>query len=220
MSVTIALDTSTALTCAGIEVAGGLRDEVFDFPDPGSRPNHATAGLALLSGLLKSAGVDWSEVSRVVVGVGPGSFTGLRVGIATALGLSRGSGAEAVGVSGLDALLLGVGAATPACGLLDARRGELFVQSSEAGSAPICVARDLSGLVLKDGCLCVGDGAVLERDLLVARGFDVPDADSPLHRISPLAMIDLASRGRTIDVSTPVYVREPDAVASSDRQAL
>lgn len=217
MSITLALDTSTALTCAGISVAGGPRNEAFDVPDQGNRPNHATAGLELLSGLLESVGAGWSEVGQVVVGVGPGSFTGLRVGIATAFGIGRGTNCEVVGVSGLEALLLSVESSQPACALLDARRGELFAQSSETGSAPICVSRDLGELSARDGSVCVGDGALLERDALISRGFDVPDAGSALHRISPLAMIELATRGRTFDVSKPLYVREPDAVPSAER---
>ena len=100
------------------------------------------------------AGVAWSEIDRIAVGVGPGTFTGLRVGVATARGLSQSLGAELVGVSSLRALAAAAlagedaidnGPSEPAAdadvrepptavlAVIDARRGEAFAAAYEAG---------------------------------------------------------------------------------------
>jgi tRNA threonylcarbamoyladenosine biosynthesis protein TsaB len=124
--IVLAIDTATPATVVGLRTADGAVLEARDDPRPGERPGHCTRLLPLAAGLLEQAAVRWSEIDRVAVGVGPGTFTGLRVGLATAHGLARSSDAELVGVSSLRALALGAG--EPAVlAAIDARRGEVFV---------------------------------------------------------------------------------------------
>jgi tRNA threonylcarbamoyladenosine biosynthesis protein TsaB len=111
-------------------------------------PNlHAERILPMIQRLLAEAGVDRGSLDRIAVGVGPGSFTGLRVGIALAIGLGLGLDRPVVGVSSLAAMVRGVPSSLPQprCPLLDARRDELFTATyDEQGrelSAPHTVAR-------------------------------------------------------------------------------
>ena len=218
MSVTVGLDTSTPITAAGIRLADSRTVEVFDVPSEGDRPRHATAAIPLLESLLADAGCGWSDVAKVVVGIGPGGFTGIRVGIATALGIGRGCDAEIVGVNGLSALLAACEPDRYSAALIDARRGELFKAVSSEPDSALCVGRDAAAAGLPAGCVCVGDGALLERERLTMAGLVVPDADSPLHTISAIRLIALENAGNGSSVLEPAYVRAPDAVPTSERQ--
>ena len=104
----------------------------------GERPGHTTRSLALASELLVQAGIGWGALERIAVGVGPGTFTGLRVGIATARGLAQSLGIEVVGVSSLQVLAqAALREPDPQVGqrvlaAIDARRGEAFAAAYDA----------------------------------------------------------------------------------------
>ncbi len=111
MPVVLAFDSATPATVAGLRLASGEVLSRRDDPRPGSRPNHAARLLALCDELLRQAGLGWKDVPRIGVGVGPGTFTGLRIGVATARALSQATGAALVPVSTLEALAVGAGMA-------------------------------------------------------------------------------------------------------------
>jgi tRNA threonylcarbamoyladenosine biosynthesis protein TsaB len=144
--IVLGFDTATQATVVGLLLADGSTLQARDDPQPASHPGHATRLLEMAAALLGEAGLGWDGVERIAVGVGPGRFTGLRVGIATARGLAQSAGAELVGVSSLHALALG--AATRACAdaataapppsrgtiaVIDARRGEAFAAAYPGG---------------------------------------------------------------------------------------
>ena len=114
-----------------------------DDPPPGAHPGHATRLLAMTAQLLEDTGTTWEQIERIAVGLGPGTFTGLRVGVATARGLAHSRKIELVGVSSLQALALGAlertgsdaGRERPemALAVIDARRGEVFAAAYERG---------------------------------------------------------------------------------------
>jgi tRNA threonylcarbamoyladenosine biosynthesis protein TsaB len=163
--------------------------------------------LVLCQELVERAGISTREIDGVIGGIGPGSFTGVRIGLATARGLALAVGVPAAGASTLGALRAGAGDDAIAC--IDARRGEVFAESSEiegAARAPEVVA----GLARR-GQLVVGDGACRYREVFEAVGLRVPDDDDPRHL--PAARL-LADRAFADGLRTPLeprYLRRPDA---------
>jgi tRNA threonylcarbamoyladenosine biosynthesis protein TsaB len=156
--IVLGFDTATSATTVALRLADGHVAERRDDPAAGAHPGHATRLLEMSRELLAEAGVAWSAVDRVAVGVGPGTFTGLRVGVATARGLAQSLSAELVGVSSPRALALAAfpADAKPAVGasvdlvaeagadlgaravavlaVIDARRGEAFAAAYEPGA--------------------------------------------------------------------------------------
>jgi tRNA threonylcarbamoyladenosine biosynthesis protein TsaB len=239
--IVLGFDTATSATAVGLTLADGSTVQARDDPPAGRRPGHATRLLPLASELLSAAGLGWSELERIAVGVGPGTFTGLRIGIATARGLAQSLGVQLVGVSSLWALALGAREATEGAGnggmvgtveagrlggvlaAIDARRGEVFVAAYDGGVevlAPHAVPPDGLGEMLQgvatrtsvEGWTAVGDGAVLYRDAFERLGVLVPGARSELHRIHARAICELGERAPASDAAVvPDYRRRPDA---------
>lgn len=221
--VTLGFDTATAATAVAVLVEPAAPIELWHQPEPGQRPGHAQQLLALAREALARAELGFADVERIGVGVGPGTFTGLRIGVATARALAQGGGAELVAVSTLEAL---AEAAYPhaadggVLAVLDARRGEAFVAAYRAGVClhePSAVAPERLGAVVADlpgPWLAVGDGAIRFRGELAAAHVVVADDDAELHRVSAAAICRLARSAAPIDrdALVPHYVREPDAV--------
>jgi tRNA threonylcarbamoyladenosine biosynthesis protein TsaB len=148
--IVLGFDTSTTATAVALRLADGRSVEARDDPPPGAHPGHATRLLDLADRLLVDTGVAWSAIERLAVGVGPGTFTGLRVGVATARGLAQSLSIELVGISSTCALAAGALAAlgedsvrresavrgqlpNAVLAVIDARRGEVFAAAYEAG---------------------------------------------------------------------------------------
>ena len=187
----LAFDTATDLATSALVADGAILGE------SATRPQSL---LADVDALLADAGMIPADLTAIVVGTGPGSFTGTRIGLSVARGLALALDLPVAGVSTLDALQMSVEHAFP---VVDARRGEVFVPG------PIVVRPE--DLVVDAGRVCVGNGAVRYRDLLTAQGAEVPPDASALHlpRASLHAM--LATAFGPADDVVPVYVREPDA---------
>jgi tRNA threonylcarbamoyladenosine biosynthesis protein TsaB len=151
--IVLGFDTATPSTAVALRLEDGSTLEARDDPSPthpGAHPGHATRLLAMADELLSRAGLGWSALDRIAVGVGPGTFTGLRVGVATARGLAQSLGVELVGVSSLRALAEGAaqagvaddvaaaggGAGKGVLAVLDARRGEAFAAAYSIADGP------------------------------------------------------------------------------------
>ena len=232
----LGLDTSTRATAVGLLLADGRLPQARDDPRGQERPGHATRLLPLAHSLLAEANLAWGDIERIAVGVGPGTFTGLRIGVATARGLAQSLGVELVGVSSLRALAYaaehsrsevldggGEDAGIGVLSVIDARRGEVFAAAYYANRELIAPAplppSALAGLHERAHSLqgsptwtALGDGAVLCRNELEEAGVLVPHDDSPLHRVDCLAICELGLSGGSTDTQVlPDYRRRPDA---------
>jgi tRNA threonylcarbamoyladenosine biosynthesis protein TsaB len=172
----------------------------------GQRATHgrSTSAQHLLfdvAALLSEARVETTDLEAIVVGSGPGTFTGLRIGLATGRALGFALQIPVRGVSTLDALLHGDGVDV-AC--IDARRGEVFAAGT--GIEPCVVKPEALAAKLLPGAVVAGDGAVRYREQLGAAA--VPPDDSPLH--VPWAANHAALIGRA-GPPEPTYLRAPDA---------
>jgi tRNA threonylcarbamoyladenosine biosynthesis protein TsaB len=205
--VILGLDTATASTAVGLSAPGGLEVERRDDPPLGARPAHAGRLLLLVEEVLAAAAADWEAIERIAVGVGPGSFTGLRLGIATARGLAQARDLPLVGVSSLAALAVGADLA-----VIDARRGEVFAAAPDVFGPTALKPEELAARI-EPGWLTVGDGAVRFREPLERAGAVIPADDDPQHRVSALQVCRLGATGEPADRDTllPDYRREPDA---------
>jgi tRNA threonylcarbamoyladenosine biosynthesis protein TsaB len=154
------------------------------------------------------AGAGFDDVGTIVVTLGPGSFTGLRVGLAFAKGLALATGAPLAGVGTLQALAASAGGV--AAGVIDARRGLVYVQAFDAGCAlgepeVISIEEAAARLQSLTDLTLVGPGAPLLADAM------------PNARLDPRPAPDLAALGRLAALATPaadlrpLYLRAPDA---------
>jgi tRNA threonylcarbamoyladenosine biosynthesis protein TsaB len=209
----LVLDASTPVVAVALAKDRGVRAEISI-----SARGASEVLLPAVDAALSLAGEDLTRVERLLVGVGPGTFTGIRIAAATARALSLGTGAALSKNSTLAAL------AAPALScheevlaVLDARRGQVFAQRF-SGIGPIteisCARPE--ELPAKDAPLIVGDGAVRYRGELSALG-PIPPGDSPLHRVTATGHVlsaDLTPVGA--EELIPTYVREPDAEVRRD----
>ena len=197
--VVLAFDTATSVATIAIVRDGDVLGERT------SRP--VGRFLSDLDELVDSVGIDPAELAAVVVGTGPGSFTGVRVGLGAAKGLAFALDVPTAGVSTLDALAAGAPEANP---VVDAKRREVFVLVD--GVARCLRPEDLD---LEPGTRCVGDGAIRYRRVLEASGAEIPDDGSELHvpraRFHALVAADFGPADRL----TPLYLRVPDAERSA-----
>jgi tRNA threonylcarbamoyladenosine biosynthesis protein TsaB len=189
----LAFDTATDVATSALVSDGELL---------GERTSRAVTVLEDVDALLRQAGAHTRELEGIAVGIGPGSFTGVRVGLATARGLAFALGVPVAGVSTLDALAAGAPGAVP---VIDARRGEVFVLLGEPRVLPP------DQLELAPGAVCVGSGAVRYRAVLEAGGAEIPPDQDERHLPRARFHADLARDFGPADKVLPMYLRVPDA---------
>jgi tRNA threonylcarbamoyladenosine biosynthesis protein TsaB len=193
LMLTLAFDTATDVATVAL-----VRDgEVL-----GERRCRAVGVLADADELVRKAGASPAELGLLAVGVGPGSFTGVRIGLAAARGLGLALDLPVAGVSTLEALLAGAAGAVP---VIDARRREVFALVARE---PRCLAP--AGLPLEPGREYVGDGAVRYRAMIEEAGGVVPPDGDERHVPWARHHAQLAHDAGPAELVEPVYLRVPD----------
>jgi tRNA threonylcarbamoyl adenosine modification protein YeaZ len=192
--LTLAFDTATAVATSAL-VDG---EEVL-----GERVSRAQTLLEDVDALLRQAGAHPSDLCRLAVGVGPGSFTGVRIGLAVARGLALSLDVPGSGVSTLAALAAGAPGAIP---VVDAKRREVFALLD--GEPRLLSPQELP---LDGGAVCVGDGATRYRSVLEELGAAVPSDDDERHLPRARFHAALAGEPGPVDELEPLYLRVPDA---------
>jgi tRNA threonylcarbamoyladenosine biosynthesis protein TsaB len=213
----LGFDTSTAATSACLLRADGEAFEVI--PDEAAMlgpPAHAAELMPSLVRVLEESGLGWDDLDAIAVGVGPGTFTGLRIGVATARGLAHAREIELRPVSSLAALAGGIDAELR-LPLIDAKRGEVFAalyREDELlwppfAATPVAVVKRLRDSAHTP--LSAGDGSLRFRDTLEAGGIGI--ATTPAHVVRALHVCRLAkgAAATPADAVLPDYLREPDA---------
>jgi tRNA threonylcarbamoyladenosine biosynthesis protein TsaB len=190
----LAFDTATDVATVALARNG----EVL-----GERASRAVRVLQDVEELLEAAGARSDEVEGIAVGTGPGSYTGLRMGLVTARTLSFSLGVPVAGVSTLDALAAGAPGAVP---VIDGKRKEVFTL---IGGEPRCLAAE--ALEVEKDATYVGDGAVRFRAEIEARGGLVPPDDDERHVPWARHHAGLARDFGVAEAAAPIYLRVPDA---------
>ena len=183
--IILAFDTSAA-HCAAALLSG---DRVVTRVDLMAK-GQAERLVPLLDEVLAAEHVQWSDLRAIVVGVGPGNFTGIRIAVALARGLALGLGIPAIGVTGFEALAYGM--ALPVAVALDAPRGQAYVQRFDPGP-------EAAGIVAMAPA-----GARLMQDLTLSAF------------ITAMALVGRAKATVAQPRPAPFYLRSADALPSSD----
>ena len=222
MPVTIGFDTATADTAVAV-LAGDRTIETSVGPGSDGRPAHARALLGAIEEAVAEGG-GWGAVGLIAVGIGPGSFTGLRIGISTARALAQARGLPVVGVPSTAALAAGIAelpeaAGRPRLAVIDARRGEVFValDRGEGAGEPIVSApgeiAEMLGAEGLDGALAAGDGSLRFRPEIEALGVEILPGTAAAHRLSARQVCILGNdlQSGEPEAIRPMYLRRPDA---------
>jgi tRNA threonylcarbamoyladenosine biosynthesis protein TsaB len=192
----LAFDTATDVATSALVWDGEVLGELA------SRP---VTVLEDLDALLRRGGVRDSQVEAIAVGIGPGSFTGLRMGLVTARALAFAWDVGLAGVSTLASLTAGAPGAVP---VIDAKRGEVFTLLD--GAPAVLAPSELP----EPGRTYVGDGAVRYRKDIERAGGQVPPDGADVHLPRARFHASLAGDFGAPDLVAPMYLRVPDV----DRQ--
>ena len=209
----LALDASTPVTTVALANGSEVLAEVSVTARGASE-----ALLPAIHAALGLTGEDLGSVERVLAGVGPGTFTGIRIAAATARALSAGTGTFLSKNSTLAALAApALSCSGDVLAVLDARRGQVFARRfSEAGPTTDIYCVRPEELAVEGSPFVVGDGAVRYREALSGLGRIPPDG-SPLHRVSAVGhIISTDLTPVSPEELVPIYVREPDAEVRRD----
>jgi tRNA threonylcarbamoyladenosine biosynthesis protein TsaB len=196
--IVLAFDTATSVVTAALTRNG----EVL-----GERVSRPVSVLEDADAMLAAAGLRPADLGGVAVGIGPGSFTGIRMALATARALSFALGIPVAGVSTLAALAAGAPGALP---VIDAKRREVFAAVDDE---PVVLAP--ADLRLATGRVCVGDGAVRYRGVLEQLGAEIPPDDDERHVPRARFHAQLAHDFGPADAVEPLYLRVPDAAKAA-----
>jgi tRNA threonylcarbamoyladenosine biosynthesis protein TsaB len=215
----LGFDTSTAASSACVLRSDG---EAFELAPGAERlarpPAHAAELMPAVEAVMTRAGLDWPELEAIAVGVGPGAFTGLRIGVTTARALAHAAALPLRPVSSLAALAAGIDA-EERLAVIDAKRGEVFALLEAPGvtgwEPEALGAEALAHRVRASGAnpLAAGNGSVRFRQALEAAGITVAPDEAGAHVVRGLHVCRLAQgvADEPPEAVLPDYLRAPDA---------
>ncbi len=229
----LGFDTATDLTTVAVTIDGShFFESASKQESRGRMPTHSQELLPKIAEVMQSAGLSFDRVDVLAVGVGPGTYTGLRIGVATARALAQSLDIPLVPVSTLAATALGIIESVEATDVvlpvLDAKRSEIFscaymanggrngspVRSltEEFVAEPAAIAGKL-GDIKAEQCAAAGDGAIRYRAELRETGIRVLDEEPPSHMVKGrnICKLALVSEAVAIEKVVPNYLRLPDA---------
>jgi len=213
-----------AFDCAGAQCAAAITVDghVVATERIEAERGHARLLMPMLCGLLERANLAFAGIDRFAVTTGPGSFTGIRVALATAHGLSIGTGKPAIGVTVFE--VLAAKAAEAGRGgprlliAIESRRAECFVQMFDAQGRKLTEARmlapeSIAAWVGADQIALAGDAAWRLRPYLA----DCIDAGIDIGKVDPAIIATLSESRIPGPPPAPFYLRDADAIKLSDR---
>jgi tRNA threonylcarbamoyl adenosine modification protein YeaZ len=218
--ILLAIDTAASL-CAACVLDSGAGERGRAVRDLGK--GHAEHLMAVVAEALDKAGAAYGDLDAIAVSVGPGSFTGVRVGVAAARGLALALNVPAVGISTLEAIAaeaLPEAAGIPITVALDAGRGQLYLQHFDAGAAavsgPEAVAVDAAAARISEaggGRLLAGSGVpLLAQSATGIRMTMTGAATTDIATYARIAARRLAKAAPgSLDKPRPLYLRDADA---------
>jgi tRNA threonylcarbamoyladenosine biosynthesis protein TsaB len=178
---------------------------------------HAEALMPMIEHIMAEAAIDYRALDVIAAAVGPGSFTGLRTGLAAARGLALALGKPTFGVSSLEAVATAANPGRPVLVALESKRAELYVQLFDADLHPTtepmaCLPQDIPALMPEGEACVAGDAAHRLRGIVRATFLDTPVGDA-----ATIAAIALARREHGIEGLTlrPLYLSPPLAVPAA-----
>jgi tRNA threonylcarbamoyladenosine biosynthesis protein TsaB len=227
-SESLILSIDTATPCSSVALTRGTRKNgtVLASLSLSSRITHSRRLLSIIDYLMTETAADWTSIEAIAVSLGPGSFTGLRIGMATAKGLAFGADKQMVGVSTLDGLASKCAPSPWICAVLDARKNEVYAAFYRTDSdgmtipsgMPMVVSPEKLAEYITDPIVMVGDGVnvygdvwntLLETKVLFAPAYLHQPSAASLGFIAKEKL--LAGDILTAAEAVPVYVRSSDA---------
>lgn len=225
----LAFDTATSC-CAVALTEGGRRDgKVVASLTLCGTLTHSRRLLTTIDWLLTEAAVSWAAIDGIAVGLGPGSFTGLRIGMATAKGLACAAGKPLLGVSTLEALAAGCSTEKLICATLDARKKEVYAGffrrdeqgvSRRIGKISVLGPEQLAEHI-EEPVYMVGDAVAIYAELwrsILGENLEIAPAQLHVPTAASLGLIagEKLVAGEVLDVgsASPFYVRASDAELS------
>jgi tRNA threonylcarbamoyladenosine biosynthesis protein TsaB len=213
------LAIDTALEACQVAVFDSDEEKLLAMLSHDMRRGHAEALIPVIADAMKAAGLDYADLDRIATTVGPGSYTGLRVGISAAKGLAIASGKPTVGITtlaGLSAPLIAEDPAVPVVAAIDARHGNVYFHMAGAGQRVLLSARHAP---LEDAILTVTSGPVR----ITGPAAALLASKWPRNRVAAPVAIDVRTKpsiewiARLAAVADPIrapvkplYLRAPD----------
>ena len=215
----LAFDTATSACSAALWEDGAVRARRFENMTRG----HAEVLMPMIADVIDEAGTDFSRLDLIAVTVGPGAFTGMRIGLATARGMALAAAVPCLGVTTLEAVAEGVQgrerAGATLLVVLSTKRQDVYAQAFDTKLVPVAPPRavlpgELVAVVPAGRVVVAGDAAGEMAALLMARRIDAVPSAAAAHPDAARVAAIAARRwtpGDVVAAPAPLYLRPPDA---------